>query len=559
MTLLQGRYQIQREIGRGSQGITYQGLDQQTGRQVAIKALHLSRLEDWKALELFEREAQALRSIEHPAVPAYLDAFQQEEAGDTQLYLVQAFIQGRDLKERLEQQGRSGEAHIEAVLRHLLPALAQLHDRVPPVIHRDIKPSNILEDEQGQHHLVDFGAVQVASQSTVGGSTVIGTPGFMPLEQLVGRASPASDLYSLGVTLCVMWTGVDPTEVPMRDNKLLYEDLLPMDRALARTLVALIEPSSERRPSSAAALLASLDRAQAPEAPAPEAPLGVEEWHHRAEAVTASWALGFGVRAQEGSREDLEALGMTLAPEREAEQARVLRGWTPQSHCVVFREEPQPLLLLAVGDILLNDYDAFSYWRSPDGATLCRFDLGQGGGVRMVSFLEDGRSIATGEKLNSSGVRPGDVRAQVQGGLEAIARRHQQELDFALRRGARPLLHVPTGWAWAWERAALLPSDLDNAQANLAKLKQFSTGLKYWLHVLLITVITLGALPLLFTAMWLHKSKVLKARYALFDQPERWRPLPSPQEQPLWPAQEGAAPDAEAQPASRAAQVSQRA
>ncbi len=206
--LVAGRYRVLADIGRGAQARTYRALDGETGEEVALKELDLKRAQDWKAIELFEREGRVLGSLDHPGIPRYLDAFSvEDDDGTTRFLLAQEFVAGESLRERIEAGHLLDEAQARALLDSLFGILDYLHSHSPPVVHRDIKPANIIVRDSADFALVDFGAVQEVVQQTVGGDTIVGTSGFLPPEQLMGRARPASDLYALGATVVYAMSG----------------------------------------------------------------------------------------------------------------------------------------------------------------------------------------------------------------------------------------------------------------------------------------------------------------------------------------------------------------
>lgn len=237
-------YDITRQIGRGSQGETVlaTGAD---GEPVAIKRLSFANMSDWKSLELFEREIAALRQADHAGIPRFIDAIRDEDAW----YLVQEFVDGDDLSKRSEV---LPEPELTRLANDMLDVLEYLHGLVPPLIHRDIKPSNIVQRAEGSFVLVDFGGVQRHAASDVGGSTVIGTTGYMPAEQLVGRAVPQSDLYALGATLVHLATSIHPAELPTVRLKLDWRDQSELSGPLAAAIDAMLAPAPEDRPASAA-------------------------------------------------------------------------------------------------------------------------------------------------------------------------------------------------------------------------------------------------------------------------------------------------------------------
>ncbi len=255
------RYEVVQNIGRGAQASTYLARERATGRQVVLKELALSRAGDWKAVELFEREGRVLGSLNHPGIPRYLDGFSVDQGqGGTRFFLVEAYVAGQSLREHIEAGGLLGEPQARALLAGVLDILVYLHGLSPPVVHRDIKPANIILRPDGGISLVDFGAVQEITQGGVGGDTVVGTAGFLPPEQLMGRAQPASDLYALGATVVYAMTGIHPVDIPSSGVGLDVRGLLECSRHFQVFLERLIDPDVDSRLASASEALARLER-----------------------------------------------------------------------------------------------------------------------------------------------------------------------------------------------------------------------------------------------------------------------------------------------------------
>jgi serine/threonine protein kinase len=247
------RYQIMEPLGAGSQGRTFRAIDRETGAAVAVKVLHLRSMGgDWKQFDLFEREIAVLRSLQHPAIPRYLDNFSSEQTGD--FFLVMELVEGTPLSHRL---GRPNDpAELADWLAQALALLEYLHSRQPPVIHRDIKPSNLILRPDGRLSLIDFGGVRLALQPE-GGSTMIGTFGYMAPEQLHGEAGPATDVYALGATIVALAVGRPADQLP---RKGLAIDLEVCMKAgpLRHVLSGMLEPDPTRRLATAAAVRGAL-------------------------------------------------------------------------------------------------------------------------------------------------------------------------------------------------------------------------------------------------------------------------------------------------------------
>ncbi|MFM8306194.1 MAG: serine/threonine protein kinase, partial [Microcystis aeruginosa] len=132
-----------------------------------------------------------------------------------------------------------------------LEILIYLHELSPPVLHRDIKPSNLIINSENNVYLVDFGAVQSRGAVTGVTFTVVGTSGYAPLEQFWGRAVPGSDLYALGMTLIHLLTGIVPIELPHRDSKIQFRQLVTIDDDLIDWLETMTDMAAEKRFKSA--------------------------------------------------------------------------------------------------------------------------------------------------------------------------------------------------------------------------------------------------------------------------------------------------------------------
>jgi hypothetical protein len=247
------RYEIVETLGRGGQGLAVRARDRETGREVVLKVLDFIELTDWKDFELWQRESQVLRSLDHPAIPQFIGHFPQEISGAAPeiVVTVQEFVEGTSLDVLLaEREGPlMDEEEARAFLVEMLGVLAYFHSLNPPVVHRDIKPSNIVRRPDGSHALIDFGAAQSSTELT-GSTTFVGTNGYMPPEQLMGRAETRSDLYALGATVVELVSGLHPTDLAEAGMKLDLSHA-PVSDAFRQVLARLTDPVPERRYESA--------------------------------------------------------------------------------------------------------------------------------------------------------------------------------------------------------------------------------------------------------------------------------------------------------------------
>lgn len=242
-------------LGQGSGTRVWRGRDAE-GNQLLLKTFSLADAPNWKAHDLFEREAKVLQHLVHPRLPRLL-AYGNEN--DTS-YLIYPFVPGQSLEAKLAEGWRPAQGEALGLIRQLLEILVWLHDRQPPVVHRDIKPSNLILTPDKQLFLIDFGAVLLHLRPG-GGSTVAGTFGYMAPEQLTGRSLPASDLYSVGATLIQLLSGLAPAALPQERLWIRFEQHVKVTPALGDWIRSLIHPVVEERCPDACTAIATLEQA----------------------------------------------------------------------------------------------------------------------------------------------------------------------------------------------------------------------------------------------------------------------------------------------------------
>ncbi len=244
-------YTAIKSLGRGSQGevvLAERDCDQSL---VAIKKLNIESVKNWKEYELFQREASVLSTLDIPGIARFYEAFECLDDKPPCAYIVQEYIPGYTLAEMLNAGHRFTLDRIYDMILQLIEILHALHSHNPPVIHRDIKPSNILlrplDGDDFQVYLIDFGAV-ANPQIQSGGSTVAGTYGFMPPEQLMGKPSIASDYYALAAVSVNLITGISPADMAMKDFYLMFEPHMQfMPVAVVNILRRMLEPDISKR------------------------------------------------------------------------------------------------------------------------------------------------------------------------------------------------------------------------------------------------------------------------------------------------------------------------
>ncbi len=268
-TLIRQRYVIDQILGQGGFGRTYLALDQQNNNNCVLKEFAPSNTKPdalRKARELFEREAEILRKLNHPQIPKFLDSFED----DGRLFIVQEFVNGKTYS-HLGRSQTFSENEIVQWLRDLLEVLEYIHKE--KIIHRDISPDNImLPDGKLKPVLIDFGVVKYVGTQLISGNqgaansnqTRVGKGGYAPFEQLRGgECKPNSDLYSLAVTAIVLLTGKEPDAL-MNHHNLEWEwrSHVTVSDKLAAILNKMLQQKPTDRYQSAREVLNALDNRQ---------------------------------------------------------------------------------------------------------------------------------------------------------------------------------------------------------------------------------------------------------------------------------------------------------
>jgi serine/threonine protein kinase len=244
--LLNGRYRIVEILGQGGMGAVYRAIDDNLGMEVAVKENFYTSDEYSKQFRL---EAIILANLRHPNLPRVSDHFEIEEQGQ---YLVMDYIEGEDLRQRMDRVGALSDEEVIIIGGAMCDALYYLHTRKPPILHRDLKPGNIKIDPEGTVYLVDFGLAKIVKDSkvTTTGARAM-TPGYSSPEQYgTARTDARSDIYSLGATLYAALTNAIPEDGLARAMEQV--DLTPIRKhnpKVSRRLAAAIEQALAIHPN----------------------------------------------------------------------------------------------------------------------------------------------------------------------------------------------------------------------------------------------------------------------------------------------------------------------
>lgn len=267
--ILNNRYRIVKQIGRGGFGRAYLAEDSHRYRELCVLKEFAPQVEKDrdldKAEELFEREAGILYKLQHQQIPKFEALLHTRIDGRRSLFLVQEYIEGEDYWQLLKRRGRLSETEVTDMMWDLLPVLDYIH--TAKLVHRDISPDNLIRrDSDGKTTLIDFGCVKLAvnaiSRSTGRSATLIGKKGYSPNEQLHrGQAFPCSDLYSLAVTAVVLLTGKQPNELyDLHRGRWEWESEVRVSSSLVKILNKMLAEKPSDRFQSADRVLEALSK-----------------------------------------------------------------------------------------------------------------------------------------------------------------------------------------------------------------------------------------------------------------------------------------------------------
>lgn len=212
--IIDGKYEVLREIGKGGMSVVYLAMDKRLNKQWAIKEFRKDKDDASKqvALKALLDEANLMKKLDHPTLPRIVDIIETNHT----VYIVMDYIEGESLNKVLDAYGAQPQEAVIEWAKQLSGVLDYLHTQNPPVIYRDMKPANIMLKPDGTVRLIDFGIAREYKEGKEGDTEAIGTRGYAAPEQFGGRGQTdaRTDIYSLGVTLYHLVTGKNPAEPP---------------------------------------------------------------------------------------------------------------------------------------------------------------------------------------------------------------------------------------------------------------------------------------------------------------------------------------------------------
>lgn len=261
-TVLDGKYEILKEIGRGGMSVVYVAMDLRLNKQWAIKEIKDDGSKDTQTLlKGLEREANILKKVDHPVLPRIVDIIQK----DKKVYVVMDYIEGRPISEILKEEGAQPQEQVIEWAKQLSSALDYLHSMKPPVIYRDMKPSNIMLKPDGNVKLIDFGTAKEYKIENNADTTALGTRGYAAPEQFgdaqgrgIYNTDARTDIYCLGATLYHIVTGMNPCEPPYEIKPIRQWDP-SLSSGLEKILIKCTQPNPNDRYQSCSELLYALD------------------------------------------------------------------------------------------------------------------------------------------------------------------------------------------------------------------------------------------------------------------------------------------------------------
>jgi serine/threonine protein kinase len=255
--LVNGRYRLEEKLGSGAFCDTFKARLEGMDDFVALKVLRAGE-GGLKGLDLFEREARALKALAHPRIPRYIDFFPYPDEGS--FVLVQEFVEGKTLEALVADGARFTGQELARLFAQIVEVLGYLHGLHPPIIHRDVAPKNLILRDDGSLFLVDFSGVQEAIRlETRASMTSVGSSGYAPLEQFEGNATPRSDFYAAAAVMLFLMSHANPAKLPRKGLRVDWRAVIEAPPSFGPILDSWLDPDESGRTLGVGEALALLE------------------------------------------------------------------------------------------------------------------------------------------------------------------------------------------------------------------------------------------------------------------------------------------------------------
>lgn len=255
-TVIEGKYEIQKEIGHGGMSTVYLAMDTHLNKLWAVKEIRKTgrTKSDEVVVNSLLAEANLMKRLDHPTLPRIVDII---DNGKT-LYVVMDYIEGESLDKILAEYGAQPEEAVIKWSMQICEALSYLHSQRPPIIYRDMKPANVMLKPDGNIKIIDFGIAREYKEQNMADTKILGTHGYAPPEQYGSWQTDArSDIFALGMTMHHLLTGADP-----RPESYVYQPVRVYNPELSEGIEYIInkctEPAAENRYQSCDELMFDL-------------------------------------------------------------------------------------------------------------------------------------------------------------------------------------------------------------------------------------------------------------------------------------------------------------
>ena len=264
-TIIENKYAVIREIGRGGMSRVFLGLDTSLNKTLTIKAYDKTQHSfNTVVYNSVMQETHMMMKLEHPCIPRIIDLIENENY----LFIIRDYVEGRTLNSIVVENGPMPVETVLDIAKRLCGTLHYLHTLTPPHIHRDIKPANIILTPDGAVRLIDFGIMRLYDPKKTMDTVWLGTKGYAAPEQYggIGQTDARTDIYGLGMTMFNLITGINPND-PTNEIKTIRQINHALPKRLEEIICKCIEPNPDKRYQSAAALMAVLNGEKNPDAP----------------------------------------------------------------------------------------------------------------------------------------------------------------------------------------------------------------------------------------------------------------------------------------------------